>query len=331
MRKTTKILLLTAALAACAAAAVLASGAPLTSHPVAPAALGQPSSSSELEAVIDRPGRMRVETIVAADWEVPLDGLLNLEHPRAQAAGLQDRSEKIQIYFHVLRHPTQGTFIVDSGVERAVKSAPERSAIRGVVARFMQLDAMQVHTDTASWLATQKAPLRGVLLTHLHLDHVSGLPDIPKGTPIYAGPGETEERDLLHFAVRPTIDRALAGHAPIQEWRFVADPDGRLPAVVDVFGDRELFAISVPGHTRGSTAFVARTAQGPVLMTGDASHTDWGWQHGVEPGSYSRDRSASARSLASLKALAERHPHMRILLGHQPLAGAPSQSKQAKR
>ncbi len=297
-------------------------GRGLSTHPVEPAALGQARSASDLEAVIDVPGRLQVETVVAADWEVPLEGLLNLDHPKAKAAGLENRSEKIQIVFHVLRHPTRGTFIVDTGVERAVKADPERAALRGVVARFMNVDAMHVRTDTASWLAAEKTPLAGVFLTHLHLDHVSGMPDVPRGTPIYAGPNETRERDVLNWAVAPTIDRALAGHAPIREWRYEPDPDGRFAGVLDVFGDGELWALQVPGHTAGSTAFVARTPEGPVLMTGDASHTRWGWENGVEPGTYSHDKPQSARSLAALKGLAERHPSLRVLLGHQPMTQA---------
>ena len=44
-----------------------------------------------------------------------------------------------------------------------------------------------------------------------------------------------------------------------------------------------------PGHTRGSTAYLVRTPQGPVLLTGDACHTRWGWEHDVEPGNFSGD------------------------------------------
>jgi hypothetical protein len=54
-----------------------------------------------------------------------------------------------------------------------------------------------------------------------------------------------------------------------------------------------------------------------VLLTGDACHTAWGWEHGVEPGSFSSDRSRSAASLAALKKLVARHPAIDVRLGHQ--------------
>ena len=88
--------------------------------------------------------------------------------------------------------------------------------------------------------------------------------------------------------------------------------------MLDVFGDGSVWALHVPGHTPGSTAYLARTPKGPVLMVGDACHTSWGWDHGVEPGDFSKDQPLSTESLASLEALVKRHPSIDVRLGHQP-------------
>ena len=37
--------------------------------------------------------------------------------------------------------------------------------------------------------------------------------------------------------------------------------------------------------------------RGPVLCTGDTSHTRWGWENGVEPGTYTADQAQNADSL----------------------------------
>nr|WP_283816419.1 MBL fold metallo-hydrolase [Bradyrhizobium liaoningense] len=113
-------------------------------------------------------------------------------------------------------------------------------------------------------------------------------------------------------------DSFLAGRPPLQELQFAKDPDGRLEGVIDVFGDGSFFAIQSPGHTPGSMAFVVRTTAGPVLLTGDTCHTRWGWDNGVEPGSYIDDRERTRKNLLALKALSERHPKMIVKLGHQP-------------
>jgi glyoxylase-like metal-dependent hydrolase (beta-lactamase superfamily II) len=87
--------------------------------------------------------------------------------------------------------------------------------------------------------------------------------------------------------------------------------------VVDVFGDGTVWALWVPGHTLGSTAYLVRTPKGPVLLTGDACHTRWGWEHDVEPGTFSSDLPRSAESLARLRRLAAEHPAIDVRLGHQ--------------
>jgi len=298
--------------------ALVASGCRSSSHPVTPATLGSvPSPTATIARTLDEPDRWTVETINAADWVVPLKGLVNLKHPEAKAAGLESRDEPIQVYFHALRHPEHGLFIVDTGVEKAQVEAPKEAAFRGLIAKVLPADALEVHVTTADWLAEQPEPLTGVFLTHLHLDHAMGLPDVPAGVPIYLGPGETSDRSLGNGFVRKVFRRALKGHDALREWQFSEDPDGRFTGVVDVFGDASLWAIHAPGHTPGSTAFLVRTDEGPVLLTGDVSHTAWGWEHGVEPGTFSSDKTASAQSFQTLRAFALEHPSVDVRLGHQ--------------
>jgi N-acyl homoserine lactone hydrolase len=288
-----------------------------TGHETHVSALGVPRSSSAMEAHLDEPGAVDLETVAAADWAVPLSGLINLDNPKARAAGLVDHDEPIQIYFHALRHPARGTFIVDTGVERALRDDPGSSAMSGLIRWQMKFDHLVVHADTASWLAAQKQPLAGVFFTHLHVDHIAGLRDVPITVPLYTGAGEAGDSKLLNMFVRGSTNTALEGRASLQEWPSQKDPDGRFEAVTDVFGDEMVWAIRVPGHTSGSTAYLVRTPKGPVLMTGDACHTRWGWDNGVEPGTFSSDIEASKRSLTALRSLVARHPTISVRLGHQ--------------
>jgi glyoxylase-like metal-dependent hydrolase (beta-lactamase superfamily II) len=248
---------------------------------------------------------------------VPLAGLVNLDHPRAREAGLADRPEPIQVYFHALHHPTRGLFLVDTGVERAFRDRPEEAAYRGLVASQMHLERLQVRMALGDWLAARSEPIRGVFLTHLHPDHLTGMADVTAGTPVHAGPGEAGERAFVNLFLQPNADRALAGKGALSEWPFASDPGGAFEGVVDVFGDGTVWALWVPGHTSGSTAYLVRTPRGPVLLTGDACHTRWGWDHDVEPGTFSSDIPRSARSLARLRKLVAEHPSIDVRVGHQ--------------
>ena len=259
-----------------------------------------------------------MESVASADWVVDRAGLINLDHHEAQAHHLESGPEPIQIYFHAVRHPTKGLFIVDTGVERNYRDSLDATPLAWLVKQALDSSTLVVREPLSDYLDRQPDRLRGVFLTHLHLDHVMGLPDVDDGVPVYVGPGETTESNWQYLLTRSSVDGHLAGKHALRELRFAEEDGAALRAVSDVFGDGSLWAIWVPGHTRGSVAYLARTASGPVLLTGDACHTRWGWEHGVEPGDFSRDGPRSAASLAQLQNLVRQYPNMQVRVGHQP-------------
>jgi glyoxylase-like metal-dependent hydrolase (beta-lactamase superfamily II) len=293
------------------------SGCAVTGHSTQPSKLGTSRSSDDLLKVISQPGPIELESIASSDWQVDRSGLINLNNPRAKEAKLEDGPEPIQIYFHVLRHPTLGTFLVDTGVEKALRDDRDHAALSWLVVKYIKPETMTYHQTLGDWLAQQPVAPKGVFLTHLHLDHIMGMPDLPPNTPIYAGPGETTARSFKNLFTQGSSDRELEKLGPLNELAFQPDSAGRFEGVLDVFGDGSLWALWVPGHTPGSIAYVVRTPKGPVLLTGDASHTRWGWEHDVEPGTFSGDISRSARSFARLKAFAASVPDLSVHPGHQ--------------
>ncbi|MEZ4317628.1 MAG: MBL fold metallo-hydrolase [Myxococcota bacterium] len=272
--------------------------------PTEPAPYGSPVTQQPSE--LSEPGPIVLETVVSARWSVPLKGLVDLDDPRA--AELENGPHDIVLPVHVLTHPEHGAFIVDTGIAR-------ETVARGLVASFLKsVDTVEPLADI---LARQPVPLAGVLLTHTHADHVLGLPDVPANVPVMAGPGDERSRNLNSWLTFSLLDRGL-GDRPLSTWGFdEARSLGPIEHALDVFGDGTLFALHVPGHTPGSTAYLARTTEGPVLFTGDCSHTQWGWDHGVAPGTYTEDHDGNVESLAALQSLADAIPGIRVVVGHE--------------
>lgn len=290
-----------------------------TDHAVEQTKLGNASQTSALLAVIDQPGPLSLETVASADWSVDRSGLINLDNPRAKAAGLKDGLEPIQLFFHAFVHPSKGLVIVDTGVDRALRDDPEHAGLNGLAAKAFGVDRMKVDLPLGDYLAKAGKPLAGVFLTHMHADHISGMLDVPAGTPIYVGPHEASFRAFMNAVTQSLTNKLFAKQGPIHELQFSPDADRRFEGVVDVLGDGSFWALYVPGHTPGSLAFLARTTAGPVLMTGDTCHTAWGWNNDVEPGSFTADRAKNADSLAKLRRLVREHPSVSVRLGHQAL------------
>lgn len=277
----------------------------------------EPTSVSSWDDVLAHPSEVEASFVLSARWSVPRKGLINLKNPTAKEAGITNGDEPIVILVGIIRHPEYGDFIVDTGID-ATLAAGKSDYIHGGAAAFIK--TIEPVRSLKQIIEEEDLDLHGVLLTHAHLDHVMGLPDVPDDVPLILGPGEPGDKSMQYFLAKGSYKDLFEGKT-VQELDestgIELDPT---PVAFDLLGDGSLWAIYSPGHTAGSLAFLANAADGPVLFTGDTSHTVWGWEHGVEPGTFTADHEANRRSLKRLKKLAEDHDMM-VVLGHQLFEG----------
>lgn len=289
---------------------LLISACTATNTPTQASKLGKAASMDDMLKVIDQSGPIVFQKHIAANWHVPLSGLLNLDHPKVIAAGIKDREQDIQLFVYTLTHPEFGTFIVDSGVSTRFTRAEGNPDISFLVNKAMNISDLEVLLTTKQ-LSEDIGDIAGVLLTHIHMDHIMGLTDLDSDVPVYIGPSGATHSTITHAVTQGTTDRLLANTSALNEWQFSDE------GVIDVFSDGSLWAIYSPGHTPGSTAYLARTTNGAELMLGDAAHTRWGWDNGVEPGVYSEDGPLSVISLSKLLKISEQNPNLNVHPGHQ--------------
>lgn len=292
---------------------VLFTACAFTTHPTKTEAITTAHAPASWNEALSGSTTLEWEPVLSATWKVDRAGLINLERPEAK--GLPHDEADIVLPVHVLRHPTRGTFIIDTGVSKGLADGTG-GGIGFPVSSF--LGSMKAKESLASILARQPAPLAGVLFTHLHLDHVLGLPDVPKGTPLYTGPGETSPTSFQNLFLRGTYSNLFDGQAATTELDVSQGVTIRSVAkAIDFFGDGSLWVISSGGHTPGSLAYVAKTSRGFVLFTGDTCHTRWGWEHQVEPGEFTADHAKNLESLHQLASLAREVPGLIVQTGHE--------------
>lgn len=282
-------------------------GCAMSHHPTVPFAAPTPKWTS-LDDVLAHPVAMDVDVIVSARWTAKRTGLLDPSVPSTDAF---PKTLPIELPVVRIRHP-RGTIFVDSGVDRDRASGGHggaRGAVKGVLKDVEPVVAL-------GDLIAAEPKVAAVLLTHMHLDHVLGLPDVPTDVDVFIGRTEQSTPDWRNPLLRRTYKALLADRGPLVELQSNQGVDlGGLDGAIDLFGDGAIWALPAPGHTLGSTTYFIN-APSPVLVLGDASHTCWGWQNDVAPGRFSHDRATAQESFTRLRAWAAQIPDLEVVAGH---------------
>lgn len=285
------------------------------SHPRARWALPEPSARfSRWEEVFARGGRVELRSLDTGAVHVSRRSMLRREHPAV--ASFRDE-RPLRVYAHLLRHPTRGDVLVDTGLDRSFardRYGNLQRPSRWLLALLMDAPYTQrPGEEVEAQLARLGARPRVAFFTHLHMDHTAGLPSLPRDLALVTGPGEAlDEVQRFGFG-------HLAEGAVLHELDFRGAPElAPLGPALDLLGDGSVWAISTPGHSPGHLSFVVNSTEGPVLLTGDASHFAWGFEHGVGPYTPSAGtREEAQRSLERLRAFARAYPQARVFFGHE--------------
>ncbi len=142
----------------------------------------------------------------------------------------------------LVQHP-KGDLLIDAGFGSDV------AAHVAVLPRLQRAPYQAAKTVSEQFDASgyDRGRLLGVLVTHSHWDHVSGLGELP--VPIWMNPDE-----LRYAAGDPggQVFRAVSAGHDIREYEFGGPPYLGFPASFDVFGDGSVVIALAGGHTPGS-------------------------------------------------------------------------------
>ena len=204
----------------------------------------------------------------------------------------------------LVRHP-RGDLLFDTGFGRHMEEhlAQQRALLRATTRYSKGSPAGE--QLAAHGFDMQR--LAGVVLTHAHWDHVSGLDSLP-GVPVWVS---AAERDFIASGGAITAVARSLGKLDFRLLEFADRPYLGFARSLDVWGDGSVVLVPAAGHTPGSLiAFIALPSGARYALLGDLV-----WQtEGIE---LPAERPWAARTLVDVDAQQVRENIERIAAIHR--------------
>jgi glyoxylase-like metal-dependent hydrolase (beta-lactamase superfamily II) len=219
---------------------------------------------------------------------------------------------------YVVRHPTAGTILVDTGMHPDARRSlrADFGARMGLVFRGLRVEAP--YDEQLRRHGVEPQEVERVVMTHLHVDHTSGMRLLPNARFVCA------EREWAAATGRGAGGRGYAAHhlPPVERMELVdgGERHGPFGSTIDLLGDGSIRLVATPGHTPGHVSVLLRAeGRGTVLLVGDAVYTLRNLREEILP-LLTYDDEASRRSMRELNAFAGAEPQAMLVPTHDPTA-----------
>lgn len=219
----------------------------------------------------------------------------------------------------LVRHP-RATFLYDTGLCSDIRSylVNQRLLFRKTLGNFILEQPLGEHLKR---LGIEQSHLDFALLSHLHWDHVSGIPDIPT-VPLRIHRVEYAAAQLGLLEANSGLVRHLMGDNCIELFDCAGPAYAGFRSSHDLFGDGSVVLVPLPGHTAGNTGMFINRSNGPCLfLVGDAAWVSQNYSRPatMHPFFWSRvtsDDATARQTLLALHRFSLRHPEMPLIAMH---------------
>ena len=219
----------------------------------------------------------------------------------------------------LIRHP-KATFLYDTGLcnDIYLYLIDQSWFFRKTLANFVFERSLAGHLQH---IGLRPGDIDFALISHLHWDHVSGIPDIP-GVPLRVNRVEYDAARLGLLDAFHGLVRQLLWDNPLEFFDCTNTSYEGFSSSYDVFGDGSVVLVPLPGHTAGNTGmFINRSNGSRLFLLGDAA---WVSQNYLRPATMhpliwlplTSDDATARRTLLQLHHFSQQRPDISLIAMH---------------
>ena len=239
-----------------------------------------------------------------------------------RALVIGSKSNVIPIPAYLVRHPSAGAILVDTGLHPSIATDPKGNF--GALAARGGKPTLEPDEDVPSQLrkrGLEPGEIPIVVMTHLHIDHSSAISEFPNSTFVVSEPewqaAAHGSQPLLNGYRRSHFDFAF-DYRTVSFDRDNIDSYASFGRTFDLFGDGSIRLAFTPGHSAGHISVIAHLAQRDFIIGGDAMYVlaQMEGEAPLPPRPY--DAHNFRRSLQELRLFHRQFPDVVITPGHDP-------------
>jgi glyoxylase-like metal-dependent hydrolase (beta-lactamase superfamily II) len=242
---------------------------------------------------------------------------------RALGVGVpQDQWLDVPVQAFLIEHPGAGLVLVDTGFHAAVAvdSNQGMGRLAGLIFKQLRMAPEEAVPAQLRERGFDPDDVGTVLMTHLHGDHASGIPQFPDAPFLLRaeeGHAAAHGRQTEGYLKRQ-FDHAF-DYRTLPFESDVADSFASFGRSIDVFGDGSVRMVFTPGHTAGHCSVVLRLKGREALLTSDAAYTRQTIDDSLLPYQMA-DEHRFRRSLREIQLYIEQTPNALVVPGHDMAA-----------
>jgi N-acyl homoserine lactone hydrolase len=242
---------------------------------------------------------------------------------RLKALGIGAKKIPVPCPSFLVRHPTAGNVLIDTGLHPSIASDPRHNF--GWLASRAVTPVLETGEDIPAQLRAKgldPRQIRTVVMTHLHVDHASAMSEFPESTFVFS---EAEWADATAGS-RPLLRGYIPSHYDLLFDYLMVDFEsedeqapigsyGSFARTFDLFGDGSIRLAYTPGHSAGHMSVILRLPRRDFVVGGDLVYT-FRQLVGGPPQPRPYDEHNWRRSLKEMQLFHREYPYAVITPGH---------------